>query len=219
MSSIIIIDGNIGCGKSTLTEFIASHYNYRPMFEPVKENPFLERFYKDPDQYAAVMQFWLMARRFEMHQEALRHVAQTGQGVVMDRSIYADWMFARKLNLDGHISDDEYMTYMAMRKVMEKMLYIPWGVIYLKTNPEVCLERIKSRSRNCETNIPLGYLQGLEALFPELFQHMQDLGVKHIYTWDWNAFPTKSDLQAMTAKILAPNFQYPAPLTGEFTPA
>lgn len=220
MSSIIIIEGNIGVGKTTLTDFIASHMNYRPMREPVEENPYLKQFYVSDSnrrRYALEMQFWLMSRRFHMHQEAIRHVLSTGQGVVMDRSIYGDYVFARRLHLDGHIDARGFDNYMAMRGVMERQLYVPRIAIMLMSRPEVCMERIRERSRGCEVTITEEYIAGLSLLYCELHARLKMLGCKRVVEWDWNNFPTAAHLQALVEEAVAPSFSpdYPGLDAGE----
>ena len=70
-SQLIIIEGLIGVGKSTLAVKLAKQLNYHLIKEPVIDNPYLEKFYADPKRYALEMQFWLMSKRFAMHQEAI----------------------------------------------------------------------------------------------------------------------------------------------------
>ena len=69
---LIIIEGQIASGKTTLTKNICSKLNFKPMFEPVETNPYLEKFYKDKERWALEMQFWFLVKRFEMHNEAVK---------------------------------------------------------------------------------------------------------------------------------------------------
>lgn len=192
-------------GKTTLTELIARRFEYKAMREPVNENPYLEKFYQNPKEYALEMQFWLMSRRFLMHEEAIRHVMSTGQGVVMDRSIYGDYVFARHLYLDGKISSLGFMNYMAMRNVMERFLYVPRTTIYLRAAPSVCLSRIKARDRGCETSITMDYLSGLDKIYLELINKLRALG-SQIESWNWNEFPDEDDLMRKLHCIVQPNY-------------
>jgi len=184
---LICVEGNVGAGKSTLTSELANVMHAHAMFEPVTENPYLEKYYQDPKRYALEMQFWLMSRRFEMHETAIRHIWATGQSVVMDRSIYGDWVFAKKNMLDGNIDDTGYHNYVHHREVMNRYLLAPHVVVSLDAEPSTCLERIEARGRTCERGIPLAYLLGLQDLHRELMIEMESRGSK-VLRLDWNKF-------------------------------
>lgn len=184
---LICIEGNIGAGKSTLAKDLAESLGALPMFEPVGENPYLELFYGDPERYALEMQFWLMSRRFEMHEEAIRHIWETGQSVVMDRSIYGDWVFAKKNWLDGNIEDVGYTSYLHHRETMSRYLLVPHVVVFLDATPNTCHKRIQERGRACEKTIQFSYLAGLEDLHRELMLDMQMRGSK-IVKLNWNQY-------------------------------
>jgi len=85
---MIIIEGNIGAGKSTLTKQLSEALNAKPFYEPVETNPYLEKYYLDPKQFALPMQFYLMSNRYELHQEGIKHIWKTQQSCLFDRSIY-----------------------------------------------------------------------------------------------------------------------------------
>lgn len=190
---LVCIEGNIGVGKSTLTRQLAEALNAHAMFEPVNDNPYLERFYSDPKRYALEMQFWLMSRRFEMHERAIRHIWQTGQTVVMDRSIYGDWVFAKKNWLDGNIDDIGYDAYLHHRQVMNRYLLVPHVVLSLEAEPKLCQGRIQERGRGCEKTIPIEYLRGLHELHRELALEMQSRGSRVVHV-DWSNFGDVNDL-------------------------
>jgi deoxyadenosine/deoxycytidine kinase len=187
MSAMICCEGNIGAGKSTFCKEISRLLNYKVMYEPVATNPYLEKYYADPKRYALEMQYYLMSARFFQHQEGIDHCWRTGQSVLFDRSIYGDTVFCKRNFLDGNIEQIGYDNYLKMRDVMTRFLMIPQLVVFLDVKPEICLERIKQRSRNCETNIPLSYLQGLHELYSELMEYMESLGSK-VVRLNWNEF-------------------------------
>jgi len=184
---MIVIEGNIGAGKSTLTKKLAERLNARAFYEPVDSNPYLELFYKDPKKYALPMQFYLMSNRYEFHQEGIEHIWRTGQSCIFDRSIYGDYVFAKKNWIDGNMSELDFENYNNMRDVMLKTLMVPHIVIYLKNDPEKTLENINSRSRGCESGIPLDYLKGLDSLYKDLVFDLKQMGSK-IIEIDWNEF-------------------------------
>lgn len=190
---MIVIEGLIGVGKSTLSLKLGEKLNYLVMQEPVEDNPYLNKFYEDPKRYALEMQFWLMSRRFAMHKQAIEHIWKTGQGVVMDRSIYGDAVFAEKNFLDGNIDNIGYENYLKMREVMFQFLMVPQTTLYLSASPKVCLERISKRNRNCETNIPLEYLEGIHLLYKKLLEELKKKG-SHVVTIDWQKFQPTEDV-------------------------
>lgn len=182
---LICIEGNIGSGKSTLTKALAELTGARAMFEPVGENPYLELFYGNPRRYALEMQFWLMSQRFRMHEEAIRHIWETGQSVIMDRSIYGDWVFAKRNHLDGNIEKIGYESYVKHREVMNRYLLTPHTVLWLNAHPVTCQDRINTRGRDCEKGVPLDYLIGLHSLHVELMEEMRHRGTQ-VIGLDWD---------------------------------
>jgi deoxyadenosine/deoxycytidine kinase len=187
MASLILVEGLIGAGKSTFCESLGAALGYRVMYEPVKENPYLEKFYEDPKRWALEMQYWLMANRFRLHQEAVEHIWKTGQSVLQDRSIYGDTVFCKLNFQNGNIDRIGYESYCHMRDVMTRHLLVPQVTIYLDTKPEVCAERILSRGRDCEKEIPLSYLRGLDFEYSDLLQQLAKMG-STIMPLDWNQF-------------------------------
>lgn len=193
---LICIEGNIGSGKSTLTKALAELIGAKAMFEPVGENPYLDLFYNNPKRYGLEMQFWLMSKRFEMHEQAIRHIWETGQSVIMDRSIYGDWVFSKRNWLDGNIEDVGYKSYLKHREVMNRYLLTPHTVLWLHVHPVTCQDRINTRGRDCEKTIPLEYLQGLHTLHAELMEEMRNRGSK-VVALDWDVpFQSVSDVAA-----------------------
>ena len=211
-AQMIIIEGLIGIGKTTLTDDLGKQLNYRVIHEPVEENPYLEKFYESPKRYALEMQFWLMSRRFAMHTEAVEHIWRTGQGVIMDRSIYGDAVFAKKNYLDENIDKIGYENYLCMRNAMFRYLMVPHTCLYLHAPSKVCQQRIQQRSRNCESAIPLEYLDGLDVVYKELLTELHERGTKVLQV-DWTSFGETKDvielLRQKTGLASHPFVDYP----------
>ena len=211
MSCLIILEGNIGSGKSTFSEKVGEMLNFKVFKEPVEENPYLSKFYKDPKRWALEMQFYLMSHRYQQHQEAINHIWRTGQGAIMDRSIFGDAVFAKKNFIDGNIDEEGYANYMKMREAMTQHLMIPQVTIYLDVEPETCQKRISQRNRNCEQTIPIDYLNGLNSLYLDLLNELESKGSR-IAKLNWNTFVPFSDVVGMLQKerfLPKPFEQYP----------
>lgn len=178
MGKLIIIEGNIGSGKTTLTGKLASALSVVPFYEPVETNPYIEDFYKDKKRWALEMQFWLMANRFKMHQKAIDLIWQRGETVVMDRSIYGDGVFASMMLDSGLIDEKSYKTYLNMKEVMHRFLMLPHLAIFIMIPPEKCMDRIKKRGRGFETEISENYLRKLHEKYNNLRDSLVNSGVE-----------------------------------------
>ncbi|MBF0315702.1 MAG: deoxynucleoside kinase [Oligoflexia bacterium] len=184
---LIIIEGLIGAGKTTFAEKLGALIDAKVYYEPVRDNPYLSDYYKNPKRYALEMQFWLMSVRFQLHQEAIQYIWESGKSAIIDRSIYGDWIFAKQNWLDGNIDDRGYESYIKHRDVMFRYLMVPHLTLFLDADPTVCLERIYGRGRDCEKGIPQKYLEGLHVLHRELMIELKQRGTKLVHI-DWNKF-------------------------------
>jgi deoxyadenosine/deoxycytidine kinase len=171
----ICISGLIGVGKSTFSKSLADELGYEAFFEPVDDNPYLERFYRDPEKWAYPMQEFLKHRRFAAYQYAVWGI-RTGKfkGVVMDRSIHEDTVFAEINAKIGTIDPLNWQTYLQGFQDFQIFMPEPDLYIYLDASPETCHERILQRARPAEqqtgfdgdpdeapAGIPLDYLRTL----------------------------------------------------------
>jgi len=189
--SLIVVEGLIGCGKSTLSKALSERIpNSRLFEEPVESNPYLADFYKDKKRWGLEMQFWLFTRRYQMHREAIQHIWKTSCTCIFDRSLYGDAVFEKHLYLSGDITYAGHMNYRAFRDTIlraEGQLH-PHKMIFLQVTPEECYRRIKEvRRRQCESEIPLEYLKGLNNLYQELNREMRELGTDVIEV-DWEKY-------------------------------
>lgn len=153
----VIVSGLIGAGKTTFTKQLAEFLGYEASYEPVESNPYLGDFYKNPSEWAYVMQEHLKSARFRQHMNAVWAIqAETSQGVVMDRSIWEDTVFA-EINRDiGTIEERKFQTYLQGFNDMVRFLAEPDVVIYLDAKPETCSKRIQQRDRAEEKGEGLG---------------------------------------------------------------
>ncbi len=158
----IAIAGNIGVGKSTLTELLARRLGWEPYFEAVDENPYLPDFYADMKRWAFHSQVFFLSRRLRHHYELL----QRNSSVIQDRSVYEDAeIFARNLYLQGFISERDYKVYRDLYETIVHILPPPDLVVYLQASVPTLVERIRRRGRTFEQGISPEYLAQLNALY------------------------------------------------------
>jgi len=186
---IITISGLIGCGKSTLTKKLSEKMGYKPVYEPVKSNPYLDDFYEFPEKYGTIMQFFLLTKRFKQQQEMIWNInSEEIQGFISDRSIQEDTLFANLLFKSGTMSKRDYDTYIEHFNVMKRFLVYPDIFLFLDVKPEVAYERLKKRNRKCESEVPLEYLQALDAEYRDFVEEMSQYTT--VVRIDYNEFKT-----------------------------
>ena len=176
----IAIAGNIGTGKTTLTQMLSRRFGWRPHFEAINDNPYLEDFYKDMKRWAFPLQIFFLKNRFQSHQS----VIQGSNSAVQDRSIYEDAnIFARNLYEQGQMEERDYKNYLQFYEIMCRFLTPPDLVIYLKKSLPVLKSRIKQRGRGYEQNISDEYLGNLNRYYDE-WMDGYDLGKKLVIPSD-----------------------------------
>ena len=160
----ITIAGNVGVGKSTLTQRLADRLGWDPVFEAVAENPYLADFYEDMSRWSFHSQIFFLARRLQQH----HHLLQRGGSVLQDRSVYEDaGIFARNLFEQGHMSRRDWQNYLELYQTLSQMLQPPHLVVYLRASVPTLRRRIQQRGRSYEQSISDAYLSQLNRLYEE----------------------------------------------------
>ncbi len=162
------IAGMIGAGKSTLATALGQHLGIDCYYEPVADNEYLADFYTDTARYSFAMQVYLLNRRFQQHQE----IIWRGRSAVQDRTIYEDSIFAKMLAKQGLMDERDYRTYVELFRNMSNFMCKPSVIVYLDVSPDSSAERIRTRSRDVESKIPLGYLQALHEGYQEFIANI-----------------------------------------------
>jgi deoxyadenosine/deoxycytidine kinase len=157
-SLFIAVAGNIGAGKSSLTRLLAEHFGWKPYFESVDDNPYLPDFYADMKRWSFHLQIYFLANRFKHH----KRMAECGESVIQDRSIYEDAeIFARNLYEIGKMDQRDYDNYASLFEVMTQYLKVPDLMIYLRASVDTLLQQISRRGRSFEQSIQREYLEQL----------------------------------------------------------
>ena len=179
--SFIAIAGNIGVGKSTLTQKLADHFGWTPFFEAVDDNPYLADFYQDMQRWSFHSQVFFLSRRLRHHHDLLSHP----NSVIQDRSVYEDAeIFAHNLYQQGQMTDRDYGAYRELYEVMVALLPPPDVMIYLKADVSTILGRIARRGRDFERDISPDYLAQLKALYDGW---IEQFALCPVLTFDANA--------------------------------
>lgn len=152
------IAGNIGSGKTTLTEMLAAHYGWTPKYESVTYNPYLEDYYKDIPRWSYNLETYFLAQRFQ----DLLDISRSDGVIIQDRTILEGVHIFVANNYDmGNLSQRDYETYMQLFNLMMSMVREPDLLIYLKSSVPHLVSRIQQRGREYEQSISLDYLAGL----------------------------------------------------------
>jgi deoxyadenosine/deoxycytidine kinase len=160
----ITIAGNIGVGKSTLTNLLAEKLEWTPFQEGFADNPYLTDFYQDMSRWSFQSQVFFLSQRLQQHHRLLQHA----NSVIQDRSVYEDAeIFARTLFDQGRMSERDWRTYSALYKTLSQLLRPPHLVVYLSASMPTLQRRIAQRGREYEQSIATGYLSRLNQLYDE----------------------------------------------------
>ncbi len=163
----IAIAGNIGSGKTTLTEMLAKHYAAKAYFEE-PDNPYIGDFYNDMNRWSFNLQLYFLASRIEQTQAMIEECRGSKRHIFQDRTIYEDAnIFARNLADMGLMSSRDLNTYMKNFKLFESFVPRPDLLIYLKASVPKLKAQIIKRGRDYEANIEEEYLRSLDIRYTE----------------------------------------------------
>ena len=161
----IAIAGNIGCGKTTLTNMLARHYGWEARFEAVTENPYLEDYYKDIPRWSFALEVFFLKERFR----DLLRINEAKHTIIQDRSIFEGvYVFTANNKAMGNLSDRDFDTYMELFEQMMHMVRLPELMIYLRASVPHLVANIQKRGRDYEQTIQLEYLQNLNERYEDL---------------------------------------------------
>ncbi len=166
----LAIAGNIGVGKTTLTQMISDHFKWKAFFERVIDNPYLDDFYADMHRWSFNLQIYFLSRRF-MDQKI---ISESTVSCVQDRTIYEDAeIFAYILHKQGYMSDRDYENYRDLFYTMTDYLRKPDMIIYLRASTWTLISRIRKRGREFEKRITTDYLYELNAAYERWIKQLQ----------------------------------------------
>ena len=191
----IVVEGPIGVGKTSLSKRLAESFNYELILENSGENPFLERFYKEPKQHALSTQLFFLLQRAQQLQQ-LRQEDMFQPNRIADWLIDKDQLFAKE-NLDS----DEYALYVNVFKHLTVDAPTPNLVIYLQAPTEILLNRIQRRAIPAEQFIDRRYIENLSAAYTEFFHYYNKSPLLIINTSKINLVSDDEDFQNLVDYI------------------
>lgn len=154
----IAIAGNIGAGKTTLTNLLAKHYGWDPHYEDVVDNPYLDDFYHQMDRWSFNLQVYFLNSRFRQ----VLQIRESGKAIIQDRTIYEDaHIFAPNLHAMGLMSNRDFQNYSSLFELMQELVGAPDLLIYLRSSVPNLVGQIHKRGRDYENSISIDYLSRL----------------------------------------------------------
>jgi deoxyadenosine/deoxycytidine kinase len=163
----IAIAGNIGSGKTTLTELLSKHYGWEAHYEDVDDNPYLNDFYEDMQRWSFNLQIYFLNSRFSQ----ILDFQKSGTTVVQDRTIYEDaYIFAPNLHSMGLMSTRDFENYFTLFNLMSSLVQPPDLLIYIRATVPTLVRQIQKRGRRYEEGIRLDYLKRLNERYEAWIQ-------------------------------------------------
>ncbi len=193
----VAVAGNIGSGKTTLTKLLSKHYKWKPHYEDVENNPYLNSFYEDMQRWSFNLQVYFLNSRFRQ----VIDIHESGKNVIQDRTIYEDaYIFAPNLHSMNLMSTRDFENYISLFELMSSFIKAPDLLIYLRANIPTLVEQIQSRGREYEESIRLDYLKLLNNRY-ENWITKYTLGKLLIIDVDNLDFKKPEDLSIVIEKV------------------
>jgi len=195
---LVLVAGNIGTGKTSLTERLGARLGWRTSFESVADNPYLADFYADMRLWSFHLQVFFLGHRAQQHLA----LARCPESAIADRSIYEDvHIFARALHHMGNLSERDYQAYRRVFEQVVEGLPRPDLLLYLKATVPVLMNRIGRRGRAIESGISAEYLSLLESFYDEWLQAFDLCPVLTIHTDDLDFVHKDKHLDVVVGRI------------------
>jgi deoxyguanosine kinase len=194
----VVIEGNIGSGKTTLAHKLAERWGTRLMLEEFKDNPFLPKFYQNPQQHGFALELSFLAERYHQKRDELNRTDLFKPGIVCDYSFAKSLVFSR-INLD----EDEFELYQNLFHIILGRLPKPDILLYLHCSPEKSLSQIKKRGRSYEQTISLDYLESINQGYLDFFRQQTGTRIILLNTDELDFVKSTADLEKIISILEA----------------
>ena len=194
----IAIAGNIGAGKTSLTKQLSKSLKYKPYFEDVIANPYLDDFYNHMERWSFNLQIYFLNSRFKQ----LVTIDSIKQNVIQDRTIYEDaFIFAPNLNAMGLMTQRDYDNYLALFDTMLNLVKPPDLLVYLQSSIPSLVNKIHKRGRDYEKTISIEYLSRLNERYEAWISSYNSGKLLKINVDDLDFVENKSDYETILELI------------------
>ena len=202
----LVIEGNIGAGKTSLSKLIAEKYKAKLFLEQYAENPFLPKFYKNPERYSFPLELSFLADRYNQLKSNLSSFD------LFNELIVSDYFFMKSLIFSAHtLQEDEYRLYRQLFDIIYSTLPKPDLYVYLHKSTDLLLKNISKRGREYEKNISEDYLKGIETGYFNFFKQQNQMKIVVIDTNNIDFVNNEEDLKKIENTIF--NNKYPVGIT------
>lgn len=194
----IVIAGNIGSGKTTLTNLLSNHYGWEAKYEAIVDNPYIANYYTDMKRWAFNLEVYFLKERFK---DVLK-IGQTDNVIVQDRSIYEGvYVFAANNRELGNLTELDFNTYMELFENMMSMVHYPDLMIYLRSSMERLTNNIQLRGREYEQAIPYDYLSTLNTMYEKFIFENYPGKVLVVDADNYDFVENTNDFEWLTSRI------------------
>ena len=199
--NFIVIEGNIGAGKTTLTKMIAEEYNAKLILEQFADNPFLPKFYKNPERYSFPLEMSFLADRYNQLKKDLTNLDLFKSFTIVDYFFMKSLIFAQNT-----LKKDEYSLYSRIFHIIYNQLPKPDLYIYLHKNVDNLLNNIKKRGRDYEQSISAKYLTEIQNGYFKFFKQQEDMRIVIIDTNNINFVENSDEYDSLKTIIVKKNY-------------
>ena len=191
----LALEGPIGVGKTTLAQVLARELNARLILEDGEQNPFLARFYEDPEKYAIPVQLYFLLTRYNQQRELV-------QRPLLEQATVADYLFAKdRIFANLNLAPDELVLYEQVYKLLDSRMAKPDLVVYLLARVDVLAERLRRRNRDFERDISYEYLERVSTAYRDFFFYYDEAPLLVVDTSEIDFVNNPSDLADLIREI------------------
>jgi deoxyadenosine/deoxycytidine kinase len=200
----LAIAGNIGVGKTELTQRLSQELGWLAYYEPVIQNPYLDPFYADMRRWSFHLQIYFLSERFKAQAE----IDRSPLPFIQDRTIYEDAeIFARTLCEMGSMTRVDHDNYTALFRILVSYLRKPDLVLYLRASPETLMQRIAQRGRESERTIGIDYIRRLNEAYDDWMRRARS--EYEVLELDTDRVPLRGDTPAFRELVTTLKRRYP----------